>query len=210
MNRLLKSVVAPTLRINHAAPSSSVVQFFGARHFSDSTANDADADDGIKVVGTVRQFSFKNAYGFILPDGIDKDKCKNSDLIFIHRNEIKTLDLGPSGERVFPSLNRDDRVQFKIRAANGDNQSKKAAYDLTLEGGKFVNPFNPKYLEIFSRTQKAKFGDEVFDIFSTSADQTELETKIVAAYDRVKSNIERQTEKVSRIGEIYDKNEKKE
>jgi hypothetical protein len=45
-----------------------------------------------------------------------------------------------------------------------------------------------------------KFGDEVFDIFSTSKDQKELEMRIVAAFDRVKENIERQKAKVVAAG----------
>jgi hypothetical protein len=44
----------------------------------------------------------------------------------------------------------------------------------------------------------------VFDIFTTSKDQKELETKIVAAFDRVKENIERQREKVASAGVAMD------
>ena len=48
------------------------------------------------------------------------------------------------------------------------------------------------YLQTFGRshitsihTYIIQFGDEVYDIFSTSKDQNELESKIVAAYDKV-------------------------
>ncbi len=40
----------------------------------------------------------------------------------------------------------------------------------------------------------------MFDIFSTSKDQKELEMRIVAAFDRVKENIERQKAKVVAAG----------
>mmetsp|Transcript_18780 Transcript_18780/g.40683 ORF Transcript_18780/g.40683 Transcript_18780/m.40683 type:complete len:211 (+) Transcript_18780:109-741(+) len=208
MNRLLITAsksVAPTLRINHAAPSSSAVRFLAARHFSDSTATDAE---GIKV-GTVKHFGYKSAFGFIIPDGLDKENYENSDLVFIHRSDIKAMNL-PRNEKAFPSLNKGQRVQFKQRAADDGTQSSRA-YDLTLEGGELVLPFNPGYLENFIKTSKARFGDEVFEIFSTSVDQKELETKIVAAYDKVKHNIEKQKEKVMRVsdmaGKPYEKKE---
>jgi hypothetical protein len=73
---------------------------------------------------------------------------------------------------------------------------------VTTEDGKQLPPFLPGYLTNYIRTQKARFGDEVFDIFSTSKDQNELETKIVAAYDRVRENIERQQAKVKRAEEL--------
>jgi hypothetical protein len=47
-----------------------------------------------------------------------------------------------------------------------------------------------------------KFGDEVFEIFTTSNDQKELEMRIVAAFDRVKENIERQKTKVAAAGGV--------
>ena len=42
----------------------------------------------------------------------------------------------------------------------------------------------------------------MYDIFSTSKDQKELEMKIVAAFDRVKGNIERQRAKVERFSDV--------
>lgn len=44
--------------------------------------------------------------------------------------------------------------------------------------------------------QHTQFGDEVYDIFSTSRDQKELEIKIVAAYDKVKNDIDSQRIKI--------------
>ena len=38
----------------------------------------------------------------------------------------------------------------------------------------------------------------MYEIFSTSKDQTELETRIVEAYDKVKDEIERQRERVEK------------
>lgn len=44
----------------------------------------------------------------------------------------------------------------------------------------------------------------MFDIFTTSKDQKELEMKIVAAFDRVKENIERQKAKIVAAGVFGD------
>ena len=42
----------------------------------------------------------------------------------------------------------------------------------------------------------------MFDIFRTAMDQTELETRIVEAYDRTKNDIERQRGRVIRASEL--------
>ena len=52
-----------------------------------------------------------------------------------------------------------------------------------------------------------QFGDEVYDIFTTSKDQKELEMKIVAAFDRVRGNIEKQSAKVAAAGSTSDDEE---
>ena len=45
----------------------------------------------------------------------------------------------------------------------------------------------------------------MYDIFSTSQDQKELELNIVAAYDKVKEDIDRQTAKVTHATELVAK-----
>eukprot|EP00579_Thalassiosira_antarctica_P010458 CAMPEP_0201911960 /NCGR_PEP_ID=MMETSP0903-20130614/2757_1 /ASSEMBLY_ACC=CAM_ASM_000552 /TAXON_ID=420261 /ORGANISM="Thalassiosira antarctica, Strain CCMP982" /LENGTH=214 /DNA_ID=CAMNT_0048446809 /DNA_START=4 /DNA_END=645 /DNA_ORIENTATION=- len=57
MNRLLQTAsksVASSLRINHATPSSSAVQFLKARHFSDSPHN---AQHGLAARGYIKSTS---------------------------------------------------------------------------------------------------------------------------------------------------------
>ncbi|KAL3816356.1 hypothetical protein ACHAXA_000434 [Cyclostephanos tholiformis] len=104
---------------------------------------------------------------------------------------------------IYCSLRRGQRVQFKVGPPDKGGITKKA-YDLTYEGGGLIPPFQKDYLENYIKNQKAKFGDEVFDIFTTSKDQKELEMKIVAAFDRVKENIDRQREKVAAAGGTMD------
>ena len=52
--------------------------------------------------------------------------------------------------------------------------------------------------EYFQRMYIIQFGDEVYDIFSTSQDQNELESKIVAAYDKVHEAIQTRREHVKK------------
>lgn len=68
---------------------------------------------------------------------------------------------------------------------------KKKAVDLTFEGGEMVPPIKGVYFNRYESIQKAKFGDNVFDIMSTSVDQQEMEIKIVEAFERARENIER-------------------
>lgn len=43
-----------------------------------------------------------------------------------------------------------------------------------------------------------KFGHEAYDIFQTCETQEELETKIIAAFERAKASIEKQTARVNK------------
>lgn len=145
---------------------------------------------------------------------MDKSNHDSKDLCFIHRNDIRRIDFGNDGnagngngngnagkqDEYFPGLTKNQRVQFKVAPPDKGKDSARA-YDLTLEGGTPIPPFQQGYLKSYIRTAKARFGDQVFDIFAGSANQTELEENIVAAYDKVKRQIERQEAKVMRVQE---------
>lgn len=67
-----------------------------------------------------------------------------------------------------------------------------------------VNDFGSvgRYLSLYSSSPPLKFGDEVFNIFQTSQDQKDLEMKIVEAYDKAKSRIDKMTGKVTKAGRL--------
>jgi cold shock CspA family protein len=44
----------------------------------------------------VKHFGLKGGFGFIIPDGISRRDHAAKDLIFVHRNDIKTS--APSGD----------------------------------------------------------------------------------------------------------------
>ena len=73
-----------------------------------------------------------------------------------------------------------------------------------------VPPFRPKHMEKYAKTKKLVLGHEAFDIFGTAKDQTELETKLVAAYDKARDEIERQAAKVERVMKAYEKEDEEE
>lgn len=184
----LRNNAASSVRISHPSSSSS-------RFFSSEEASPSD----VLTVGTVKAFYFKTQFGFIIPDGVG-DNPDEKDLVFIHRNDIKTKEY-EGGEKFFPGLQPKQRVQFKtVPAEKGITNLK--ALDLTLEGGELVPPFQPGYLERFMKAQKARFGDEVFAIMDSVTDQQEMETKIVEAFEKCKSNIERQKVKIERASEL--------
>jgi len=215
MNRLLLTAsrsASSSLRVNRVAPpSSSAVRYLAARHLSDSaeTAESAAAatpsDDGdaeIKL-GTVKHYQVKKNFGFIIPDGVDKKDHGKEDLIFIHRHDIKSEVFG-GGERFFPVLRSNMRVQFKVKADADGGKKVNRAYDLTLEGGRMVPPFAPDYVEKYTISQKNLFGQEAYGIIETSGDgdPSEMEEKLVAAFEKAKGNIERQTIKFAKAKEL--------
>jgi len=178
---------ASSLRSNRAFPAARVV---AVRCFS-------SGDDEVKT-GTIKYFSYKTQYGFILPDGVDKNTHDDKDLIFIHRNDIKAQQ-NANGEKFYPGLRRNQRVAFKV-APPAEGAECPKAYDLTMEDGEFVPAFQKGYLDRYAKSQKAQFGDKVFEIMSTCTDQQDMETQIVAAFDKVKESIEKQRAKIERAG----------
>ena len=156
MNNLLigtSKFAVSSLRRNLAAPATRLV---AARCFSSG-----DDDNEVKT-GSVKYFSYKTQFGFILPDGVDKKTHNDSDLFFIHRNDIK-MEANANGEKFYPGLKRNLRVAFKVAPPDEEGKCAKA-YDLTLEDGKLIPPFHKGYLEKYTKTQKAQFGDKVFTI----------------------------------------------
>ena len=137
---------------NRAAPAARLV---AARYFS------SDGDDEVKT-GIIKYFSYKTQFGFILPDGVDKNTHDDSDLVFIHRNDIRVHE-NANGEKFYPGLKRNQRVAFKVSPPDGNAKCAKA-FDLTMANGELVPPFQKGYLDRFTKTQKAKFGDKVFAI----------------------------------------------
>jgi len=128
MNRLLitaasraaapysRSCIISTSSSSYFATSRCI---FATRRFSDtdtSTSPDnTDTDNDIKT-GVVKHFNTKEAYGFIIPSWIDESKLQENDKIFIHRNDIRRVQLedGSSNNIYYPNLRRGDKVQFKL------------------------------------------------------------------------------------------------
>lgn len=137
---------------NRASPAARLV---AARCFSSA------GDDEVKT-GIIKYFSYKTQFGFILPDGVDKNTHDDSDLVFIHRNDIRVHE-NANGEKFYPGLKRNQRVAFKVSPPDGNAKCAKA-FDLTMANGELVPPFQKGYLDRFTKTQKAKFGDKVFAI----------------------------------------------
>lgn len=92
-------------------------------------------------------------------------------------------------------------MEFKIST---DEKGQKRAIDVTLKGGKLIRPFSDNYLERYEKIKKGSFGMEVFDIMESVTDQTDMETKIVEAYEKTKSSISRQRIKVEKVMAAYD------
>ena len=174
-----------------------------------STDNDGEAplDEETKY-GEIYSFDSNRKYGFIRPDKFETTgghKLKRDEMIFLHADDVATPDI--QGESIRPFLTRRTRVQFKIKEVESDKtKTTMKAYDVTLEGGELIQPFDPKYLERYSKLQKARFGDEIYAIMDTVSDQTELEKSIVEAFERCTSAIEIQEERVRMIKSRYPQN----
>mmetsp|Transcript_9439 Transcript_9439/g.13937 ORF Transcript_9439/g.13937 Transcript_9439/m.13937 type:complete len:208 (+) Transcript_9439:33-656(+) len=197
MNSLLlgtSKFAVSSLRSNRAAPATRLV---AARCFS-SGDDVSSGDDQVKT-GIIKYFSYKTQFGFILPDGVDRKSHDDSDLIFIHRNDIKAQQ-NADGEKFYPGLKRNQRVAFKVSPPDKEGAKCAKAYDLTMADGELVPAFQKGYFERYIKTQKAQFGDRVFQIMSTCTDQQDMETQIVSAFDQVKENIEKQRAKMERAG----------
>eukprot|EP00984_Skeletonema_dohrnii_P023758 scaffold12839_cov96-Skeletonema_dohrnii-CCMP3373.AAC.3 len=135
MNSLLlgaSKFAVSSLRSNRAAPATRLV---AARCFS-SDGVSSTGDDEVKT-GIIKYFSYKTQFGFILPDGVDRKSHDDSDLIFIHRNDIKAQQ-NADGEKFYPGLKRNQRVAFKVSPPDKEGAKCAKAYDLTMEDGELV------------------------------------------------------------------------
>ena len=72
---------------------------------------------------------------------------------------------------------------------------------MTAEDGSVLPMFHPGYLDRYTKGRKALLGAEVWDIFTTSSDPEELETKLVAAYEKAKDAVDKKTAMVEKHGE---------
>lgn len=200
MNRVIAAAskrAAVSLRNKHAAATYyPPARLFAARHFSDS----ASGDDAEIKVGSVIYYHPQKQFGFILPDGVDEANSQPEDRFFIHRDDIRKL-TSEDGEIFFPTLRKGQRVQFKPGPPDEGSPSARA-FDLTMEGGDFVPPFEPNHMEKYTKRLKARFGEKVFEIFSTSKDQKELEERIVEDYNMTKAKLEKRAEKVQKAKEV--------
>ncbi|KAL7467471.1 hypothetical protein ACHAXS_007720 [Conticribra weissflogii] len=224
----LGSLAASSFRANNSAHRLPTARLFSVR-FS-STDAVADADDATPTTihnaatstdessdlktGVVKSFYSRKQFGIIREaNPTNPDEPLE---YFIHCNDILRYDTSSSSSssssdrevKYLPLLKIGQSVQFKV-APPDDGKKLSKAYDLTLEGGEKVAPFSSKYIERFERTQKAKFGDEVFDIMSTSSDQHEMESKIVAAFERVRERIESKKSYVDKAMKLVEEKDEK-
>ena len=91
-------------------------------------------------------------------------------------------------------------VQFNLHTTH---DGKKQAYNLTQVGGTYIPPFQNDYLNRYERNRKAQFGAEVFGIMDSVTEQTDMEQKIVEAFEGVKKDIGRQREKMEKVLRVY-------
>ena len=162
MNRLLitaatraaapsRSCISSTSSYSSFATSRCV--FATSRHFSDTTdtsTSTIDTDDDDIKTGVVKHFNTKEAYGFIIPSWIDESKLTENDKIFIHRNDIRRVELadGSSSRGLYyPNLRRGDKVQFKLGPPDeGKKMGKGNCLDYILQIKVYVCTFHCRYL----------------------------------------------------------------
>jgi hypothetical protein len=169
-------------------------------------AEDQPHDPDLKS-GTVL-FYFNNSkhdgvksmeYGFIKPDGVGKN-------IFVHRNDIKTP-IDVSSREIRPAFSLKDRVQFKVDVVESGDDEKISliAREVTLEGGKLLQPFEKGYLSRYIKHQKTMFGVKVYNAMYSVSDEIDMEKIIVDSFVKTNTNIAREKARVKMIEEIYAK-----
>lgn len=185
----------------HASTSTLLLPSY-RRLSSDALTHDASVDDSNIKCGIIHRFDPKRAFGFIRPDGVEAT-AKIDQMVFFHINDIETLDI--NGESINPNLLTKPRVQFKVKEAPSDKGSSMKARDVTLEGGRLFPPFHKDHLEKYTRVQKAKFGDRIYEIMESVSEESDMEKKIVEAYDKCAFSIEREKRRVQKIEEVYER-----
>lgn len=75
---------------------------------------------------------------------------------------------------------------------------------MTNEDGSMIQPFQKNYMDSYTKNRKGRFGMEVYDIMDSVTEQSEMETRIVEAFEGVKSDVANQKAKVEKILSYYE------
>jgi cold shock CspA family protein len=156
------------------------------RLFSTSPDNDQ------KLTGAVRYFENAKSYGFI-------KSPNHEDQIFVHESSIVKPDIPDEKFQVFPR--RGTKVSFKL---NTKPDGLMEATEVTNEDGSMIQPFQKNYMDSYTKNRKGRFGMEVYDIMDSVTEQSEMETRIVEAFEGVKSDVANQKAKVEKILSYYE------
>jgi hypothetical protein len=164
-----------------------------------ATAQQSEAISTEYVYGTVRNYLRPKGYGFIVRDGV-ADKAEN--LVFVHRQSIKTAKLLPPG--IFgtnpvniPYLLPKERVRFRLGnvllKGNGEKRagpSKQEAIDLEFENGTPVPIYRNAYMSTSRKLALIGLGEAVYKFMTEEGlDATTREAKIKVAFDRAQRSI---------------------
>jgi cold shock CspA family protein len=165
-----------------------------------ATAQQSEAISTEYVYGTVRNYLRPKGYGFIVRDGVSADKAEN--LVFVHRQSIKTAKLLPPG--IFgtnpvniPYLLPKERVRFRLgnvlTKGNGEKRagpSKQEAIDLEFENGTPVPIYRNAYMSTSRKLALSGLGEAVYKFMTEEGlDPAVREDKIKIAFDRAQRAI---------------------
>ena len=169
---------------------------------SDAVSHDTTSADSDIKHGHIHGFDPKKRFGFIRPNGVSRT-AKLDQMVFFHLNDIET----PSDVEgpINPAFPLNESIQYKIDSTSPERGTSLKARDVTLEGGKLFPPFHEEHIEKFIKVQKAKFGDSMYDIMDSATMESEMEKKIVEAYEKCVDSIEKEKRRVQKITELYER-----
>jgi len=137
------------------------------------------------VTGTVKMYTRKKAYGFIVMDADNTE-------VFVHRSGI-AVDVDAAASPFRPYLKRGEQVRFEV--VDNPGKGLPVATDVTYKDGSRIPTYREGYVTNVEKFLFQRFGEDVFNILE-NGDEDQMD-QILAAFENTKASINDTKENVS-------------
>lgn len=194
----LRSFQASSLRLPFLRrPASSSAIVGRTRSFSTAGSNN---DDEKYLTGRVKFYDRKRLYGFITIDSDTTQRNNTPQEVFVQRRQIVSPNLTFDESPFNPFLVKGDRVRFKVRL-DEENDNKPVATEVTSETGKPVPPLRDTYLRTKIKYLQAELGEYVHAIMKDKKSPPEEQwQRVQDAWKIIESKEQETHQLIERLG----------
>jgi cold shock CspA family protein len=153
------------------------------RFFSENFSNKS------YLYGTIKFYNRSKAYGFVIPDGQNRD-------VFVHRKDIVSF-VPIQASDTNPYLRKGERIRFQLEKSDGLER----AINVTWVSGAWVPALRRHFLGYALERAKSTLGEDVYSTMSDDSLPVEQKNeKVREAFENARLAITRAEQKVVQYG----------